>query len=256
MIVEFGQGTLWATRTDIANATPTKFGALQDVSVEFAGSTKELYGKYQFPIMAARGSTKITGKAKFASIDANVFFNLFFGVSGTMTTGQTSAVEDEAHLITTANYGGIEVTATSAAYDGDLGVIYQSTRLPFQFVTGAPIVGEYALATGSLGSYAFAAGDAGATALISYLETVTGGQTITMGNPQQGQQPIFSLVLEESGPNNGGVPKGSTLQLFAAISSKLSLDHKLEDFVIPELDFSCFANAANQVFQWSFSEVS
>ena len=31
---------------------------------------------------------------------------------------------------------------------------------------------------------------------------------------------------------------------------------KIDDFVVPELDFSIYANAAGNVFQWAFGEVS
>ena len=47
-----------------------------------------------------------------------------------------------------------------------------------------------------------------------------------------------------------------SLKLNACTSSKLSLQTKLEDFVIPELDFSCFADATGTVMTWSFAEAS
>ena len=39
-------------------------------------------------------------------------------------------------------------------------------------------------------------------------------------------------------------------------SSKLTFGTKLEDFVGPEFDFSCFADASGTVMSWSFSEAS
>ena len=74
----FGGGALYAVRTDIPNATPTKFGALQDVQLDFSGDLKELYGQGQFALALARGKAKIEGKAKFAQINGAIFNNLFF----------------------------------------------------------------------------------------------------------------------------------------------------------------------------------
>lgn len=77
----FGSGLLFGTRTDITGTTPRQFGTLQDISVDFDGEIKELFGQFQFPVDVARGKTKITGKAKFAQISANVYNDLFFGQS-------------------------------------------------------------------------------------------------------------------------------------------------------------------------------
>lgn len=38
-------------------------------------------------------------------------------------------------------------------------------------------------------------------------------------------------------------------------SSKLGFGTKLEDFVMPEFDFSVFADAAGNVATWSFGDV-
>ena len=46
------------------------------------------------------------------------------------------------------------------------------------------------------------------------------------------------------------------VKLFNCVSSKLSYATKLEDFSVPELDFDIFANAAGNVFEWSFAEAS
>jgi len=75
----FGSGILYGLRTDVANATPIKFGILQDVSIDWNGEIKELFGQLQYPVDVARGKTKIEGKAKFAQISGPEFNNLFFG---------------------------------------------------------------------------------------------------------------------------------------------------------------------------------
>ena len=56
----FGSGALFAVRGDVANSTPVKFGALQEASVEFSASSKELYGQFQFPLAVARGTSTVS----------------------------------------------------------------------------------------------------------------------------------------------------------------------------------------------------
>ena len=46
----FGVGSLWAARTDIANPTPAQFGTLQDISVDFDFTSKPLMGQYQIAV--------------------------------------------------------------------------------------------------------------------------------------------------------------------------------------------------------------
>ena len=50
--------------------------------------------------------------------------------------------------------------------------------------------------------------------------------------------------------------QGKSLQItmFNAIASKLSFQTKLDDFMVPELDFDGFQNAAGQVLEYSLSE--
>jgi hypothetical protein len=43
---------------------------------------------------------------------------------------------------------------------------------------------------------------------------------------------------------------------FAGSVSKLTFGTKLEDFVMPEFDFACFADTAGNVMTWSFAEAS
>jgi hypothetical protein len=44
--------------------------------------------------------------------------------------------------------------------------------------------------------------------------------------------------------------------LYNCVAEKLSFGTKVEDFVIPELDFQCFANAAGQVCQFNFGDAA
>ena len=245
----FGSGTLWGTRTDIANATPIKFGALQEVNLEFSANTKELYGGSQFPIAVARGTGKITGKAK-AAIQGAVFADLFFGV--TRATGYTQVAITEAGAVPASTPWQITV-ANSANFVADLEVTYAATGLPLTKVASAPAAGQYSV---TAGVYTFNTADAGKAVLISYsYTTAAAGQTINITNQALGVQPVFAVTLSMQYTAPGGQVKGF-LKLPACVASKLTIPTKLEDFTISEFDFSAFADASGNVMQFSSSENS
>jgi hypothetical protein len=79
----FGTGQLFAT--PVGGGAPLRFGALQDVSVDFSGDIKQLFGQYQFALDVARGKTKVEWKASTGNVDVNAFNQIFFGQ--TVTTG-------------------------------------------------------------------------------------------------------------------------------------------------------------------------
>src|SRR5579864_5008732 len=114
----FGAGFLTGLRTDISNATPRQFGTPQDVAIEFTGDIKELFGQYQYPVDTARGKTKITGKAKFATIQGRMYNDLFFGQS--ITTGQNKFVRPPGEAFTLGSTVVATTNATSAAGSGTL----------------------------------------------------------------------------------------------------------------------------------------
>ena len=76
----FGAGTVLAIPSAAAQ-TPVAFGTLQDVSVEFSFTNKELTGQYQYPVAVGRGPAKVSGKAKAATFSANFFNQAFFGIA-------------------------------------------------------------------------------------------------------------------------------------------------------------------------------
>ena len=88
--------------------------------------------------------------------------------------------------------------------------------------------------------------------LVSYTYAVTAaGQEFTLANQPLGTPPTFQAQLYTSFQS-----KPVNVKLFNCVSSKLSFATKLEDFVVPELDFDVFANAAGNVLAWSFAEAS
>ncbi len=249
-IYTFGSGSLWGVRSDIANPTPVKFGALHDVSVEFTASSKQLYGQNQFPLAVARGTGKITCKAKFGQVQGRAFADLFFGAQ--MQPGQSATANGEAVAVPSSSpYQASVVNA--ASFVTDLGVIYASTGMALTRVASAPAQGQYSIAAGV---YSFNSADQGAGLLVSYTYGVAGsGQKFTLSNQQLGVQPVFQAALETVYNAPGGLKK-AVLTLNACVSNKLSMATKLDDFAIPELDFEAFADPAGNVLTWSFSEAS
>jgi hypothetical protein len=88
------------------------------------------------------------------------------------------------------------------------------------------------------------------TVYIDYQHIVsTAGKLLTVQNMPMGLTPNFSVAF--SMQRNGKV---MTLNWPKVTSSKLAMSSKQEDFMIPELDMSCLANDAGQVWTWSASE--
>lgn len=237
--VAFGSGVLIATPSG-ANATPVQFGALQDVTLDISFSSKQLFGQYQFPIAFARGEGKITGKAKFANIDGPLFNSCFFGQ--TLSTGQKLWAYNEAGAVPSSSPY-TYAAGNAANFDADLGMVYASSGLALTRVASAPSVGQYSVAAGV---YTFNSGDAGKALLVSYsyLQT-SGGSRAVIANKLMGTAPTFQIDFYQTNPNVAGAQW--SLRLYNCVSTKLSVASKTQDFMIPELDFEAFANAANSI---------
>lgn len=234
----FGSGVLFGRKTGSSNPTPVMFGALQDVSIDISFTSKALYGQYQFPLAIGRGTAKITGKAKFAQLNAQAFNDLFFGESS-LTAGETVTIVREE-----ANVSANTVTVTNnATFAQDLGVVNANTGATLQRVASSPVgTGNYAC-NESTGVYTFNSAMNGTDVQISYNYTDSGnGQYITINNQLLGTSPQFLVVLTETFNSNK-----LTLQLNACMADKLTMQTKQEDFMIPEFDFSAFADASQVV---------
>jgi hypothetical protein len=243
---QFGSGNAFGLVTAGAIVVPRKFGTLQEVSVDFSFNVKELYGQYQFPVSVARGQGKITGKAKFASLNGAMVNDLFFSAAN--ATGQNLSAIGEAATVPGVSTYTVTV-ANAATFKEDLGVTYTATGIPLTRVApGAEAVGKYSVNVAT-GVYTFAAADASAAVLIDYGYTATTGNTTTINNLLTGLAPNFALSLPMK--YNG---KTMYLRLNACVSSKLTLATKLEDFVVPDFDFSAFGDASNTIGTLSLTE--
>lgn len=249
----FGSGILWGTPTAdasgnaIANPTPVQFGTLQDVSLDISFENKELFGQNQFAVAVGRGKGKIAGKAKFAQINGSLFNSLFFGQ--TLTAGLINDVYDMngAAVPESSPYTITPTVPGSGTWSQDLGV-RDANGLPMTRVASAPIAGQYSV---SAGIYTFAAADSGKTVFINYQYTAisTTAQKGTVSNVLMGYAPSFRVDLAV--PFAG---KSMIWTLPNAISTKLTIATKLDDFALPEFDFSGFADASGNVLTYSVSD--
>jgi hypothetical protein len=243
MLPVFGPGAIFLQRTDIANGTPVNIGRANQFQLDQSFSKKELYGQNQFPLFIARGNAKFTAKATAAVISGIALNSAFFGL--TLAAGQQATALSESGTVASGAY----TAGNHSTFVSDLGVVYAATGLPLTLVTASPAAGQY---TQSAGVYGFNAGDNGKAIFVTYTYTVAGsGQQLALTNPLLGVTPTFQLWYYTS---TNSVPLN--LQLYSCVSDKLSLAFKLEDFMMPELSFSCFANAAGNVGLYSFGEAS
>lgn len=245
----FGSGVVWGTPTTDANGaaiavpTPILVATLQDISVDISFDTKQLYGQNQFPVALARGKGKIDWKAKMGQINGALLNSLFFG-----QTVAAGAILDQFDVIgTPIPATPFTITPTvpgSGTWSKDLGVTDSNGNL-LTCVSGTPTTGQYSV---TAGAYLFAAADTGKTVFISFQYTAssTVAQKSTIMNLAMGAAPTFRLDLAHA---YGG--KGMSLSLYNCLSGKLSLASKQDDFMIPELDGSAFADGLGRVGTWS-----
>ena len=262
----FGSGILFGRQLTDAqgnaiatNIQPiTRFGALDDVSIDISFDTKTLYGQSQFPLAVGRGKGKISGKAKFAQLNGAIINNLFFGQ--TLVAGTFADVYDTTGILipsTPFTLTGATTVATATTFQipntgvfsKDLGVLDQN-GLAMTKVASAPATGQYSV-NEATGAYVFAAADTGLRVYINYqyTATVVGAKKSTVINLPMGYAPTFSVSL--SCPFNGKI---LTIDLPQCVASKLTFATKLDDFVQPDFAWESFADASGNVMTYSLSE--
>lgn len=263
----FGPGILICTRTDITNGTPVNVGYAQEFSIEAAGTTKQLFGQNQFPLVAARSTIKVTGKFKSAVMSGIAMNNLFFGQTNSTASGQIAWTVGSTFPLSTATLytstgTGLQV-GSSLTFDADLGVIFANTGLPGRRVsTGLETSsGLYSVASTQPGLYYFSAADTiNLTATttnpikVTYSATTTTGTSLLIANQLIGVSPTFQLDYYTN--LNQPSARPYVVRCYQGIASKLTLAFKLEDFQLPEYDFDLFANNAGNIFNMVFPEIS
>jgi hypothetical protein len=247
----FGTGTLILKRTDVANTQPALLGTLQDNSVDLDRKVETLAGQYNVAVAVGAAEFKITGKAKFARLQATQLNNLLLGPNATQTTGlnlitgtgETDTVASAA--ITVAN---------GSTFLEDLGV-FTAGGVQLTPVASGPVAGvSYVPGAATVGTYTFATGDNGVPYTIYYRYTASGsGNQIALANALMGPLPIFELNFQESF-TYFGVAKVINLKLNACFAPKLTLPFAMGKFNVSELDWQAIADASNNVGYLSTTE--
>jgi hypothetical protein len=267
----FGPGILIISRTDTAVPLAINVGFANELTLDAAGTTKQLYGQNQFALLAARGTIKATGKWKAAQISGIAWNAAFYGNTGGTTAGFSTSLGFSWNIdstFTASTVSSAITVASTSAFDADLGVRYVGTNLPLQRVTTGleGSSGKYSITAATPGVYNFGSVDAGTggsvpaggTALkVTYTSSGFGsnvGQSLILANQLIGSTPTFQLDYYTNLNQPGSKP--FAIRLFQCIGAKHAMAFKLEDFMMPEFDFDFFANAAGNVFQMVYPEIS
>lgn len=236
--IVFGVGSLILTRTDVAYSTPTKFGVVQDVEVDFDFTNKSLIGQNQFPVDVARADGKITGKAKIANILARGINDAFFGQTLGSGTGGVAFVPNEAHTVS----GTTQQVTNHAGFVADQGIFYASSGVQLQQVApGSEAAGKYSV-NNSNGTYTFNVADEVALVFNYTYQPTTGESEISIANLVMGSSPVFSMLLATTYKGNV-----MNIVLNAAIATKLTFPLKNTDYQINDFEFSAYADQSGNI---------
>ena len=249
----FGSGTLILKRTDLADTPPALLGTLQEVDVDFDRKIETLLGQYNMTVAAAGGEFKITGKAKFARLNATQFGNIFLGPN--VSASNSPAMTEITGTGETDTVASSSITVTnSGTFVEDLGV-FAANGTQLTPVASAPVAGvSYVPGAAGIGTYDFASGDNSTAYTIYYAYTISSsGTQLTLANTLMGPLPTFELYLKESF-NYFGAQKDLVIKLNAAVSSKLSLPFANSKFTVAELDFQALADASNNIGSISLTD--
>lgn len=238
----FGSGDAFATpygASAAGNPSPLQLGVLQETSIDFGTSQKELYGKNQFPLAIARTAGKVDLKFKFANVYAKFWNDLFF--SSTVVAGSEIGVVQEHHA------AGTTVTITppsSGVYARNMGVTDATTGKQMTQVSASPAAGVSYTIAGAV--YTFNASQ-GAT-LISYTYTLsTQGFSSQVINKPMGAQPVFDMTVMNSQYVNLDNSVNVLLRFPSVIAGKMSIPMKNEDWMINEFDCGAFADTSGNI---------
>ena len=167
----FGAGKVLATPIQdvygqpISNATPVEVGVMQSVSVDISYDLKELFGRGQFAVDAARGKGSIKCKATFGRINGALLNSIFFG--GIIAEGGLDVVTQTINGEVIPSAGSVTPTVpNSGTFKKDLGVT-DGKAIPLKRVASAPVAGQYSV-NETTGVYTFATADANKTVFISF----------------------------------------------------------------------------------------
>ncbi|MFC2998218.1 hypothetical protein ACFODO_23795 [Acinetobacter sichuanensis] len=250
----FGAGKLFATPIvdvygqPITNPTPVEIGVMQSVSVDLSYDLKELFGRGQFAVDAARGKGSIKCKATIGRISGALLNSIFFG--GVVADGGIDVVTQTINGEKIQTGGTLTpVVPNAGTFVKDLGVT-DAKAIPLKRVASAPVTGQYSVDQAT-GEYTFAVADVGKVVFISfkYSATVAGAKSGLVNNLDMGYTPEFSVNLQREYKG-----KFMGMEFFRCTSNKLGFSSKQDDYDLPEFEFQPMADDLNRVFHWNLSE--
>jgi len=247
----FGSGAIWIIEKNdvygnkIQNPTPKMAGAIQDFSVDLSAEVKELFESgSQHAVALAKGKESVSGSFSLANMYGDALNAMYFG--SVMEDGSNVTVQDTVGTVISVT-NTITVTApNSGVFNMDLGVVHGATYQPFQRVASAPITGQYSVDAN--GVYTFASADEGVKVYINfYYKSPTDGKTINSNTQKMGPTPSFTLIVSLAGPDG----QACTLTLYKCVASKLGISTKLDEFVIPKIEFKAQRDELRRVYSLS-----
>lgn len=246
----FGPGVLIGTLAGSATPTPVNIGLIQEATYAEKSTNKALFGQNRRALAVGGGTIKSSLKAKMARFSGLALSQLYLGISP--TAGGTFPVIAEAHTLPSSTPSVTIAPPNSGTFATDLGVIYAATGVPLTRASGAPATGSYSLNV-STGVYTFAAGDDSKAVQISYEYSVGAsyGQSVAATDPLLGATVSFAADIAVTDPTTNLM---AVLHIYNCVPNNFSFGTKLEDFVMPEMDFDCFANAAGQSWAWNIPD--
>jgi hypothetical protein len=248
----FGSGVGWCTPltdytgTAISPAVPFLIAGMQDVSLDLSADLKTLYGSQSIPIAIGRGKQKFDVKIKNAQVTARIWNSIFYGQP--LSAGVYDTVFDQTGAVIPATPFQITPTVPlTGTWGFNLGV-RDVNNIPYVRVASGPTTGQYSV---SAGIYTFATADVGKTVFIdfNYTATSTVAQKLPILNPIMGQAPTFQFDMTI--PYNGNK---LNITLFSCVATKMSIGTKLDDFTLPEFDFSAQAPGGANIGVMSWSQ--
>lgn len=229
----FGSGYAFL-RDSAGNAH--QVGILQDITVDFEATSKELRGSQQYPLAVAISGRGVSGKAKHAEINGKVMGSL---LSATVAAGRKLYKTNVSY----AAAASVTPSPTGTGFVADMGVLDRNGN-PMTITSSAPGVGSYSVS--GPGAYTFNASETGSLQL-SWAYTTGTGYTAVLNNQDQGMAPTYELHLQEQfqGESFG-------VKLYAVAIPKIGLAFKNEDFGSDDIEFKAQANSAGQIGELYF----
>lgn len=244
----FGAGYVIGRRTDLPYQPVAFFGTTQDWSFDIDQKLVTLLGQYKDPVDVAPSERLVTGKIKFARMQASTLGNMLLGVVPTANAG-FDMVANEGHTATTTTFA----VTNGSTFLEDLGLFYASSGIALSPVSATPSQGQYIPPTASPGVYTINSLDESIGINAFYQISTTSQYEIDVNNVLMGTGPTVELDFSVPYSVNG-VAKKLNIQCYEARISKMTNAFKNTGYLVPEMDFTLFCNPAGNLFRWSMTE--